>query len=284
MTPHHPTSPLPHRLRSLLLHLLLTLAAAIVVVPFLWLVLSTFKPAEDFSSNSFFPTHVTLSNFRRALADEPLLTWLFNSLFLASAQTVLVIVLSSLAGFALAKYNFRLKRPIMLLMLGTLMLPWIILMPGSYRLIRALGWIDTYRAILLPGAVSVFGTLLYRQAMLGVSDELLAAARIDGCSELGLWWHIAMPIVRPMTAAFTLLSFLGSWNSFLWPQVILQDEARYTLPIGLANMLAMGQYQRPGGMGILLAATVLAILPPMVLFFLLQRDFVAGISAGAIKA
>jgi ABC-type glycerol-3-phosphate transport system permease component len=122
---------------------------------------------------------------------------------------------------------------------------------------------------------------LFRQAMVAVPDELLQAGRMDGCSELRLWWEVALPIVRPMTGAYTLLSFMTAWNSFLWPQVVLQDAWRYTLPIGLANMLNQPEYQTE--YGILMAGTLLSILPVVVLFFVLQRDFVAGLASGAVK-
>jgi ABC-type glycerol-3-phosphate transport system permease component len=122
---------------------------------------------------------------------------------------------------------------------------------------------------------------LFRQAMSAVPDELLHAGRVDGCSELRLWWEIALPIVRPMVGAFTLLAFLGSWNSYLWPQIILQDEMKYTLPIGLANMVGLPQFDTQ--YGVLMAGTLLSILPVVVLFFILQKDFIAGLASGAVK-
>jgi len=129
--------------------------------------------------------------------------------------------------------------------------------------------------------VSVFGMFLFRQAMSAVPDELLAAGRVDGCSELRLWWEVALPIVRPMIGAFTLLSFMSTWNSFLWPQIVLEDPAKYTLPIGMANMIGLPEYETPYGM--LMAGTLLSILPVMGLFFVLQRDFIAGLTSGAVK-
>jgi lactose/L-arabinose transport system permease protein len=129
--------------------------------------------------------------------------------------------------------------------------------------------------------VSVFGIFLFMQSMKQVPDELLAAGRVDGCSELRLWWDVALPIVRPMIGAFTLLNFIANWNSFLWPQIILQDSSKYLLPIGLANMMSQGESQRSDG--VLMAGTLLSILPVVVLFFVLQRDFIAGLASGAVK-
>jgi ABC-type glycerol-3-phosphate transport system permease component len=142
-------------------------------------------------------------------------------------------------------------------------------------------WLDSYLAIIVPGAVSVFGIFLFRQAMRGVPDELLQCGRLDGCSECRLWWDIALPVVRPMIAAYTLLSFLAEWNSFLWPQVILRSESKYTLPIGLNNMTGLPEYQH--NYGIVMAATLVSILPVAAFFFALQRDFISGLSSGAVK-
>ena len=160
-------------------------------------------------------------------------------------------------------------------------MPGQVLLLPNYELMNRFGWMDSYAAILIPSAVSVFGMFLFRQAMLGVPDELLAAGRVDGCSELRLWWEVALPIVRPMLGAFTLLSFMGSWNSFLWPQIILQSPGKYTLPIGLANMVNLPAFQT--NYGILMAGTLLSIAPVGILFFILQRDFISGLSSGAVK-
>src|SRR5205814_5378171 len=174
---------------------------------------------------------------------NPFLVWVFNSLFLCCLHTCLVVTLSSMGGFALAKYRFAGKKPLMALMLTTMMLPSQVLLPSSYELMYKIGWLDSYAAIIVPGAVSVFGMFLFMQAMKGVPDELLQAGRVDGCSELRLWWEVALPIIRPMIGAFTWLSFMGTWNSFLWPQVVLHDPDKYTLPIGLSNMVNLPEYQ-----------------------------------------
>jgi ABC-type glycerol-3-phosphate transport system permease component len=267
------------------LNIAVLLLAIASVMPFAWLICATLKKSEDFFAYSFLPwsqpSRWTLENFRFLFARWPYARWLANSLFIASAHTVLVVTLSSLGGFALCKYKFRGKKPLMLLMLTTMMLPSQVLLPSSYELMYKIGWLDSYAAMLVPGAVSVFGMLLFMQAMRAVPDELLQAARVDGCSELRLWWEVALPIVRPMVGAFTLLSFMGAWNSFLWPQVVLQTPAKYTLPIGLTNMIGLPAYQTP--YGALMAGTLVGVLPVAILFFVLQRDFIAGLASGAVK-
>lgn len=267
------------------LNALLWACAWASLVPFLWLVCAAFKGPKEFYAYAFLPWDrldaLTLDNFRILFREQPMLRWLVNSLFLSCAGTVLVVALSSLGGFALAKYDFKAKRALMLLMLATMLIPGQVLLPSSYELVYRIGWIDSYAAILVPGAVSVFGMFLFRQAMIAVPDELLQAARIDGCGELRLWWDVALPCVRPMVGAYTLMCFVGAWNSFLWPQIVLQDEAKYHLPIALAAMSGLPEYENQ--MGVLMAGTLLGVLPVMALFFALQRDFVSGLTSGAVK-
>lgn len=271
--------------RSVLLHALLLGAASIALGPFIWMCVAAFKRPQDVFGSMFLPTHplrdLTLANFAMLFDSTPFARWLLNSIFIASTQTVLVVTFSSLGGFALAKYKFAGKKPLMGLMLLMLALPALALLPGGYLLMYDLGWINSYAAIIVPGSVSVLGIFLFRQAMRSVSDDLVHAARIDGCSEIRIWWEIALPIVRPMVGAYTLLSFLGAWNSYLWPQIVLQDQAKFTLPIGLAGMLSLPEYQTQ--YGILMAGTLLSVLPVMLLFFVLQKDFVSGLASGAIK-
>jgi multiple sugar transport system permease protein len=241
--------------------LVLALLAAVAASPLAWVVWQS------------------LGHYGALLDDHAYGRWWVNSVFVASTQTVIAVLLASLGGFAVAKYRFRGRRVILAIVLSVLLLPYQVLLPGGYDLVRRLGLLDTFWAVLAPGSASVFGLVLFARAMRSVPDDLLAAGRIDGCSEVRLWWSIAMPLVRPMTAAFALLTFAGSWNAFLWPQVVLQDDGRYTLPIGLASLSLL-----PGSdLGVLMAGTVLGVLPVAALFFALQNDFVAGLTAGATK-
>ena len=272
-------------LGGMILHLLLLAAAFLVLTPFLWMLCASLKNKNDVVESTFLPwTHLrtlTLDNFRILFRSVPFGRWLINSLFLSSITTVLVVTLSSLGGFALAKYRFAGKKPLMALMLGTMLMPAIVLLPSSYELMYRFGWLNSYAAIVVPGAVSAFGMFLFRASMMSVPDELLHAGRVDGCSELRLWWDVALPIVRPMIGAYTLLSFLAAWNSYLWPQVILQDQAKYTLPVGLAGMLGLPEFETQ--YGVLMAGATLAVLPVLVLFIILQKDFIAGLTSGAVK-
>lgn len=207
--------------------------------------------------------------------------WLANSIFACSTQTVLVTLLSSMGGFALAKYQFAGRRLLMGLMIGTLLLPGQVLLPSAWDVTRSLGWLDTYAAIIVPGAVNVFGLFLFKQSMAFVPDELLAAGRVDGCSEFRLWWDVALPCIRPTVSTFALLSFVASWNSFLWPQIVLMNERRYTVAVGLGNLASLPQYRTE--YGLMMAGAALSVLPVVVLFVAVHRDFTAGLTAGAVK-
>ena len=265
--------------------ILLAAAGYVSLLPLLWLICATFKTGDDLLNTPLLPwrnlNHLTLSNYRRLFAERPFGPWMLNSIFLASTQTVAAVVLASLGGFAMAKYQFAGRRFILAILLSVMLLPYQVLLPSSYELMHHLGLLDSYWAILLPGAISVFGLFLFSRAMHAVPDELLSAARMDGCGELRIWWEIAIPLVRPMIAAFTLLSFTASWNSFLWPQIVLQDQQKYTLPVGLANLSILPGTQND--YGLLMAGTLMSIVPVVILFFALQKDFIAGLTSGAVK-
>lgn len=279
------TRPRHSQVINVLVHVLLVLAAAVSLVPFFWLLSASLKKGQDLFTYTFLPWqnlgNLVLDNYSQLFTRQYFDRWIVNSLFLASLQTTVVVALASLGGFALAKYDFRFKRTLQGIMLCTMLLPAQVLLPSMYELMNKFGWMNSYWSIIVPGSVSVFGMFLFRQAMQGVPDELLQAGRVDGCSELRLWWEIALPVVRPMIGAFTLMSFLAAWNSYLWPSIMLQDQGKYTLPMGLGNMSSMAEYQTQ--YGVLMAGTVVSVLPVMVLFFAMQRDFIAGLTTGAVK-
>lgn len=272
---------------------MLLLAAVFALTPVVWLVAASTKGPDDLFSSTFFAVNwrtilgvavpvgvrATTRNFTDLFTTVPFFRYLLNSVFFASTSVVVQLFLSSLAGYALAKYDFWGKKFVMVLMISTLMIPGQVTIAPAYELLYRLGFVDTYHGLIIPGAVSVFGIFLFRQAFLQVPNELIHAARIDGCSEFRIYWDIVMPVSRPMVGAFCLISFMGAWNSFLWPQILLHSSARFTLPIGLSQMI--GLYQQQYGM--LMAGTLISVLPVVVLFFLLQKEFVAGLTAGAVK-
>ncbi len=268
-------------------------ASVLVLAPFAWLVAATFKDPDVLNEYVFFPplsewSSDTLNFKNLRVLFEPRQTsagtftfWLFifNSLFLACTQTGLQLFTSSMAGFALAKYSFRGSGLVLGFILGSMMIPPILLLAPVYMIIVNLGWIDSFLALIVPSAVSGYGIFLFRQAMLGVPKELLEAARVEGASEFRLYFSVALPLVRPMSGAFCLVAFLASWNNFIAPNVFLHSTHKLTLPVILQQYV--GDYSSQ--YGVFLAGTLIAILPPVILFFLLQREFISGLTSGAVK-
>jgi ABC-type glycerol-3-phosphate transport system permease component len=267
--------------KRFVLYVMLLLFGLLTLTPLLWLCVSAFKTEADFGQYTFFPPlhRLTWENFTKLFRQFDFLRVMMNSLFVTGATVLVQLFFSSLGGFALAKYQFRFKGLIMVVMLMTMMIPAQVLLAPLFELICGLKLYNTYIGLIIPGAVSVFGMFLFRQSMMQIPDEMLQAGRVDGCSEFGLYWRLALPVSRPMIGAFCLLAFMGTWNSFLWPQIILQSKHRFTLPIALNQLI--GQYKQE--YGVMMAGTLLSILPVVILFFVLQKEFIRGLTAGAVK-
>ncbi len=283
----------PQPALTYLRYIVLAGVAFFILAPFLWLIAAAFKDPSVLNESVFLPpigewSRETLNfkNFRELFATRETLQgsvsfWLYiaNSIFLAGASTTMQLLFSSLAGYALAKFAFPGKKALMGFMLGSMMIPGVILLAPTYEIIVQIGWIDTYWALLVPGAVSIFGIFLFRQAMLGVPSELIESGRMDGCGEFRIYYELVMPLVRPMSGAFCLVAFLGAWNSFIAPNVYLSSQNKLPLPVILNQYV--GEYSQQ--YGVFLAGTLLAIIPPAILFFALQKEFVSGLTTGAVK-
>ena len=219
------------------------------------------------------------TNYRNLWKSVPYNQYFINSVFIATASTLLTLFFCSLAGYAFAKYQFRGKTILFGILLASMMIPFQVLLVPLFGLMYDIGWLNSYKAIIIPFSVGAFGVFLMRQFIVTIPSELLDAARIDGCSEFGIYYRIVLPIIKPALGALTIYSFLSSWNGYLWPLIVLRDEAKYTLPIGLANLI--GIYRQDYGM--LMAGTLLSLLPIVVLFLAMQREFVQGITLGGVK-
>ena len=219
------------------------------------------------------------SNYRNLWKTVPYNRYFINSIFIATASTLLTLFFCSLGGYAFAKYQFRGQKILFGILLASMMVPFQVLLVPLFGLMYDIGWLNSYKAIIIPFSVGAFGVFLMRQFIVTIPSELLDAARMDGCSEFGIYYRIVLPIIKPALGALTIYSFLGSWNGYLWPLIILRDEAKYTLPIGLANLV--GIYRQDYGM--LMAGTLLSLMPIVILFLAMQREFVQGITLGSVK-
>ncbi|MGD0674511.1 MAG: carbohydrate ABC transporter permease [Polyangiaceae bacterium] len=273
--------------------MLLGVAAILVLAPFVWLLAAIFKDRVIFDEYLFLPPPsqwssktINLDNFRELFRGKPSVhgtvyfwQYIINSTVYATVSTVLNLLFCSLAGFALAKYDFRGKAPLMIFMLGSMTIPSALLLAPLYKMVVDLGMVDSLAGLIVPGMVSAYGIFLFRQACMNVPDEMLDAGRIDGCSEMAIYFRLVMPLVRPMSAAFCLMTFLGTWNAFFMPNVFLQTQKNFTLPIVLYMFIS--DYQN--NYGVFLAGTALAMVPPMILFFALEKEFISGLTSGAVK-
>jgi ABC-type glycerol-3-phosphate transport system permease component len=272
---------------------IIVLSCIVVLAPFVWLVAAVFKDKLVFNEYLFFPPlsewsekTMNLNSFRELFAGRPSVRgkiyfwqYVLNSTVYSTVGTVVQLFFASLTGYALAKFDFRGRRPLMIFMLGSMMIPSLLLLAPIYKMSVDIGTIDSLWGLILPGMVSAYGVFLFRQAMMSVPDQMLDAGRVDGCSEFAIYYRLAMPLVRPMSAAFCLISFLQHWNAFFAPNVFLHSQDRLTLPIVLR--LYISQYQNE--YGVFLAGTALAIIPPAILFLALQREFISGLTSGAVK-
>ena len=263
-------------------YIILTLGLVVMVGPFLWMVLGSLKPAADFLRNppTFLPSATTLDNYGRLFEQLDFPRFFFNSAVIALAVTVGTLVFCPMLGYALAKLRWHGKGLVMALVLATLMVPAGITLIPNFILMSNLGLVSTYPGLVLPFLAGPFGVFLMRQFMLGVPDELLEAARIDGANEFKVFWSVAMPIATPVLATLAILTFLGNWNSFLYPLVMAQEADMYTLPVALATF-ATGQYQADHGM--LMAGSVVLVVPVLIVFVLFQRWITEGIATTGLK-
>lgn len=282
----------PQKAATYFRFVLLVIVAVGILTPFAWLVTAVFKESNALMQYAFLPPlaewgdKLGFTAFRKLFEARPSLQgmvefwqYLLNSVFIASAATIIQTLFCSMGGYALSKYRFGGQRAVMLFMLGSMTLPSMLLLAPLYKMMVGFGWMDSYLALLVPGAAGAFGIFLFRQAMLAVPDSLIEAARMDGASEWFIYWRIIMPLVRPMTAAFCLIVFMGQWNAFIGPQIFLHTGYKLTAPVMLAQY--MTQFQED--YGVFLAGTFLAILPIAVLFLALQKEFIAGLTSGAVK-
>ena len=242
----------------LLLYGALAVAVVLTGAPFVYMIAGSFKEdAEIFSYPlSFIPREPTLVNYNRLLSGEqiPYLRQFGNSAYVAVTQTILTLLVSSLVGWGFAKYEFAGKRILFLFLLATLTFPYQVTLVPLFLLMLNLGWLDTYWAIIIPGAISAFGVFFMRQNMLGVPNDLVDAARIDGASELGIYWRVGLPLARGALSVLAVLTFLGAWNDYLWPLIVLRSAEKFTYPVGLATLVGLYKVEY----GMILAGAFLA--------------------------
>ncbi|MEU0383477.1 carbohydrate ABC transporter permease [Streptomyces chartreusis] len=273
------------RVRKPLLYVIASLGLLLMAAPLLWMALSAFKTKKDLTASPpvWLPSHWTLSNFSQLLDQLDMPRYFMNSLIVAALVTVCNLLFCSMVGYALAKLDFTGRSRVFGVVLVALMVPGNLLILPLYVLMNKLNLIDTYAGLVLPFAAGAFGVFLMRQFMQSVPDELLEAARIDGAGEWYIFFRIVLPLVRPALATLAIFTFLGSWNNFVWPLIATNDPGKYTLPVALATFANDPNRTIAGGNGMLMAGSLLVVLPVLVVFIVLQRHFTQGIATAGLK-
>lgn len=266
---------------SVILTVLLFIVALITIVPFLWMFISSFAPNSEIVkiNGGLFPTPSTLDNYVSIQENFNFLRLFGNSVFVATVKTVIIIYTSALLGFVFAKMRFFGRDFLFAIVMSTMMIPWAVTIIPQYEMMVSFGWLDSYKALIIPGLVSGFGIFLFRQSISGISDELIEAARLDGASDTRIFHSLILPLSHNTIAALAIFTFLWNWEDYLWPFLMITDESKQLLAVGLKAF--NGQYGTDYGG--LFAATSLAIVPVIIVYMVFQKQFIAGIATGSSK-
>ncbi len=267
--------------RTLAVHATLVALALLTLAPLLWMVSASLMSSGE--ANTFppqlLPRQPGWQQYRILFERLRLGAALFNSAFLAAAITALSLLINSMAGYAFAKLPFRGRAPLYRWMLAALLIPGQLGTLPLFLMLKQIGAINSYWGVIIPGMASIFGIFLIRQYMLSIPDSILDAARVDGASEARIYWSLVLPASRPILVTLAMFTFVGAWNDFLWPLVVLTSDELYTLPVALANLTGEHALDTE----LTMAGSVVTIAPVAVLFIALQRYYVAGILGGSVK-
>lgn len=263
------------------LHIVLALVGIITILPFAWMILSSFKSNEEISAlhQTLLPKTFTLENYVSLQSNFDFLRYFANSVLIAVIVTVLVVYISCLCGFVLSKYKFRGRNLIFGFVMMTMMVPWSVTIISRYTMFMKAGLQNTYLSLILPVMVSGFGIFMMKQDISALPDELLEAARIDGANEFRIFHQIVLPMSKNSISAIAIFQFLWVWEDYLWPYLMMDSENKQLLAVGLT--LFNGRYSTDYGG--LFAATTISILPVIIVYVIFQKRFIAGVAAGAVK-
>ena len=269
------------RLAVIALYGVLVIGAAAAMLPMLWMVSASFMAPGEAGTYPprLLPREPTLVHYRTLFTRLQLGRFLLNSTIIALTVTTISLLVNSMAGYAFAKLRFRGSESVFRLLAAGLVVPVQVTMLPLFLLLKELGLINTYWGVILPGMASIFGIFLIRQYALAIPDDLLDAARVDGASELRIYRSIVLPTIVPILATLAIWTFLSTWNDFMWPLIVLSDETRWTLPVALANL--SGEHVQD--IELMMAGSVLTVMPVLLVFLFLQRFYIQGVTAGSVK-
>lgn len=269
------------RLQKLSINGLLLLGTLLTLFPLLWMLSVSLMPAMNASQipPPLLPDSPTLEHYRLLFAKLNLGRCLINSAAVALAVTLFSLLFNSMAGYAFAKLHFPGRERLFHALLASMVLPAQIAMLPLFLLLKQLGLVNSYGGLIVPGVASIFGIFLVRQYALSIPDSLLDAARVDGAGEFRIYWHVVLPLLKPILVTLAIFTFLGCWNDFMWPLILLADQDLYTLPVALGNL--MGEHAQDTEL--MMAGSVLTVAPVLVMFLLLQNYYIEGLMLGSVK-
>ena len=268
-----------HYTRRTVLFVIAAITAVLTIFPLLWMFSSAFKGPSEVNNTNLIPSAPTLANFTYVFTQVPFFSYMLNSFFVAGTVTVVALLFHSMAAYALAKLRFPGREVIFLAIFSTFLVSLPVILVPLFILIKNLGMLNSYAGLIVPALFNAFGVFLLRQFYLSIPDELTEAAILDGCSYWQIYWHLILPLSRPIMAALAVFFFLANWNSFLWPLTITTDSSLWMVQIGIANF----QSQYSASWNYIMAASTVAALPTLVLFFAFQRQLVESIKSSGLK-
>jgi multiple sugar transport system permease protein len=267
--------------KAVVVNALLIVTALLTVIPLLWMISASFMPTGEATiyPPRLLPSSVTLEHYRELFTRLNIGRAFFSSTVIAVGTTLLSLLLNSMAGYAFAKLRFGGRDRLFAVLVAALVIPTQVAMLPLFLMLKSVGLVNSYWGVILPSIATIFGIFLIRQFMLSIPDELLDAARIDGANEWRIYWNIVLPLARPVLVTLAIFTFMSAWNDFMWPLIVLTDDAKYTLPVAVANLV--GEHVQDTEL--MMASSVLTVLPVLLLFLALQRHYIAGIMMGSVK-
>lgn len=255
--------------------------AGMTLAPLLWMVSASLMPTGQANSfpPSFLPKPITFEHYLSLFTRLNLARYLFNSAFLAVAVTLISLIMNSMAGYAFAKYRFKGRDSIFKLLITSMVIPAQVTMLPLFLMLNKMGFINSYIGVIIPGMAGIFGIFLIRQFAMSIPDSLIEAARIDGAGDFKIYWSIILPLCKPILITLSIFTFMGTWNDFLWPLIVMTDDSMYTLPVALANL----SLEHVQDTELMMAGSVMTIAPVLILFAAVQKYYISGIMAGGLK-
>ncbi len=272
---------LKRRILGIIKWIILISGGITMVFPFYWMIITSIKIQSEVMKIPpvLFPTRITFERYGRVIGELQFGRFFFNSLYIAVTVTMAVLFTSSIVGYVFEKFQFKYRNTIFLALLSTMMVPGAVTMIPLYLLLGKVGLVNSHLAIILPALGSVFGIFLMRQTMQSIPNEFIEAGRIDGASEFAIFWKLILPQTKATLSALAIFTFMGQWNSFLWPLIVISSQDQYTLPLGLR--MFQGQYW--SDMGLVMTGATISVIPILIVFLSMQKTFVRGVTLTGLK-